>query len=94
MLQAQSLWQANAAGAPGLELQMSGGGASGSELLTSSGKTLASKEALVSEELVDGAEVSVLGSGLVSGLTKQQGGKKAIGDMEVDQKFTGNVRGS
>lgn len=76
-LQAQSLWQANAAGALGPELQMSGGGASGSELLTNGGETLASKEALVSEELVDGAEVSVLGSGLVSGLDQAAGRKES-----------------
>lgn len=65
---------------------MSGGGASGSEPLTSSGEAPASREALVLEELMDGAEVSVLGSGLVSRSTEQQGGKKAMGDMEVDQK--------
>lgn len=61
--------------------------------LTSSDGALESKEGLGLEVLGDGAEVSVLSLDLLSVSPEQQGGKKMMYNIEVDQTVMGNVRG-
>lgn len=54
----------------------------------------ASKKVLGLEQWVVGPEASLLGLGLASGSTEQQGGKETMCEIEVDQTFGGKEKSS
>ncbi|TWW59347.1 hypothetical protein D4764_06G0008770 [Takifugu flavidus] len=80
-------------GAPALEPPAGGSGFEGVGPLTNSDGALELKEGIGLEELGDGAEASVLSSGLGSGSPEQQGRKETMSKMEVDQTVIGSGRG-